>query len=248
MIDWNEYAEEKYIAFVDVLGFSSLVNRFEYRKTFDSKFHYTSNDTFHVVNNYYYKLLRELWAENGSDLEITAISDCVIVSSKKLLPNLLMFLYYLQTDMFYYDAENVKILMRGYLTKGKFVHNHAQNLIVGEAYQRAVKGEKKTNYPRIEVDASIVDEIKNPYDLLITKDKYGKKYYLNYLLRDKLQYMCKRIDTKDFINENLQNCSQKILPKYKWLNKYYERIQEYNITTEDKEKWRIINPPKEWDL
>ena len=164
MIDKIEYQKEKYIAFVDVLGFSSMVNDFKFNEYYDAKFNLTSQDAFHVVNEYYHKLLLELYLEQKSDLEITV--------------------------MIYHDAANAKILMRGYLTKGRFVHNQKENLIVGEAYQKAVKGEKETIFPRIEIDNVILDEIQAPYDILIVKDLNDSKYYVNYLIREKFVNMC----------------------------------------------------------
>ena len=141
----------------------------------------------------YRKLLRELYEEQKSDLEITTISDCVIVSSKTLEP-LLIFLFYLQSNMIYNDAANVNIIMRGYLTKGKFVHKQKKNLIVGEAYQKAVLGEKDNNFPRIEIDKRVVNEIKNPYDICVTlhqiknffkMGKSCKKTYTDHILEYK---------------------------------------------------------------
>ena len=37
----DEYLKEKYIAFVDVLGFSDMVNNFKFNKYYDIKFNGT---------------------------------------------------------------------------------------------------------------------------------------------------------------------------------------------------------------
>ena len=60
MIDKEEYQKEKYIAFVDVLGFSEMVNNFKFNKYYDFEFNGTGKDTFHVVNDYYHKVLKEI--------------------------------------------------------------------------------------------------------------------------------------------------------------------------------------------
>lgn len=234
MIDKIEYQKEKYIAFVDVLGFSSMVNDFKFNEYYDAKFNLTSQDAFHVVNEYYHKLLLELYLEQKSNLEITVISDCIIVSSKTLEP-LILFLFYLQSNMIYHDAANAKILMRGYLTKGRFVHNQKENLIVGEAYQKAVKGEKETIFPRIEIDNVILDEIQAPYDILIVKDLNDSKYYVNYLIREKFVNMCCRIPLENFIEDKIQKyeTQKNIQSKYIWLKEYHNRIKQYKLTEQD---------------
>lgn len=246
MIDVNEYLKEKYIAFVDVMGFSDMVNNFKFNKFYDPNFTLTDQDTFHVINEYYRKLLRELYEEQKSDLEITTISDCVIVSSKTLEP-LLIFLFYLQSNMIYNDAANVKIIMRGYLTKGKFVHEQKKNLIVGEAYQRAVLGEKDTNFPRIEIDKIVVNEIKNPYDILVIEDFNDSKCYINYLIREIFQEMYCRIPLKNFIDKKIQEFegNKKIQDKYIWLKNYYNNIKHYKLTNEDINKLKALNLSKD---
>ncbi len=249
IIDCDEYLKEKYIAFVDVLGFSDMVNNFKFNKYYDIKFNGTQNDTFHVVNQYYHKVLCELLLEQKSELEITTISDCIIVSSRKLEP-LLIFLFFLQSNMIYNDAANAKIVMRGYMTKGKFVHNQKKNLIVGEAYQKAVLGEKATKFPRIEIDKTIVNSIQTPYNIFITNDLEDSKYYINYLIREKFQDMYCRYPLGDFIDNKIKEYedNKNVQEKYVWLNNYYERIKKYKLTDNEYRNWNFIFPPRERDI
>lgn len=249
IIDREEYLKEKYIAFVDVLGFSDMVDNFRFNKYYDIKFNGTDKDTFHVVNDYYHKVLIEMIYENNSQLEITTISDCIIVSSKTLAP-LLIFLYYYQSNMIYNDAANARIVTRGYLTKGCFVHDQKKNLIVGEAYQRAVAGERNTKYPRIEIDKIVADEIQAPFDILVTEDHQDSKYYINYLIREKFVDMFCRTPLENFINDKIKEYEndEKIRPKYIWLKTYHESIKNYQPTKQDCEKFNSLFPPIERDI
>ena len=249
MIDSDEYQKEKYIAFVDVMGFSNMVNNFTFKEFYDPDFNLTSKDTFHVVNEYYHKLLLELYEEQKSELEITTISDCVIVSSKTLEP-LLIFLFFLQSNMIYNDGANAKIVMRGYFTKGKFVHDQKKNLIVGEAYQRAVIGEKNTKFPRIEIDKIVAEEINVPHDILVAEDPNDSKYYVNYLIREKFIDMCCRIPLSNFIEEKIQEFKEKenIQANYIWLKDYYNHIKKYKPTKQDYYKWYSLFPPRVRDI
>ncbi len=54
VIDRVEYQKEKYIAFVDVLGFSSMVDDFKFNEYYDPKFNLTSKFAF--FNNSFYSL------------------------------------------------------------------------------------------------------------------------------------------------------------------------------------------------
>ena len=249
MIDSEEYQQEKYIAFVDVLGFSDMVNNFKFNQYYDFEFNGTGKDTFHVVNDYYHKLLIELIYERKSKLEITTISDCTIVSSRTLV-DLLIFLYYMQSNMIYNDSANARIVMRGYLTKGNFVHDQTRNLIVGEAYQRAVIGEKDTKYPRIEIDEKIINEIGVPLDILITKDPNDSKYFINYLIREKFVDMFCRTPLENFIDEKIKEYERndKIKPKYIWLKDYHNRIKQYEPTELDRNKFEYLFPQHERDI
>ncbi len=249
MIDRDEYLKEKYIAFIDVLGFSDMVNNFSFNKHYDPQFNGTSKDTFHVVNNYYHKVLIERIYENDSPLEITTISDCIIVSSKTLVP-LLIFLYYYQSNMIYNDAANARIVTRGYLTKGCFVHDQKKNLIVGEAYQRAVAGERNTKYPRIEIDKIVADEIQEPFDILVKVDQQASKYYINYLIREKFQDMPCKGSIENFIDDKIKEYknNENIQQKYKWLKNYHESIKNYRPTEQDCKKFNSLFPPKERDI
>lgn len=249
MIDSDEYQKEKYIAFVDVLGFSEMVNNFKFNKYYDFEFNGTGKDTFHVVNDYYHKVLKEMICENNSPLEITTISDCMIVSSKTLEP-LLVFLYYYQSNMIYNDAANARIVTRGYLTKGNFVHDQKKNLIVGEAYQRAVKGEKNTKYPRVEIDKIVFDEIQVPFDILVTIDPQDSKYYINYLIREKFVDMYCRTPLENFIDDKIKEYenNEEVQPKYIWLKTYHERIKNYQPTKQECENFNCLFHPIERDI
>lgn len=249
IIDRDEYLKEKYIAFVDVLGFSDMVNNFKFNEYYDFKFNGTGKDAFHVVNDYYHKVLIEMIYENDSPLEITTISDCIIVSSETLEP-LLIFLYYYQSNMIYNDAANARIVTRGYLTKGNFVHDQKKNLIVGEAYQRAVEGEKNTKYPRVEIDKIVADEIQAPFDILVTVDPQDSKYYINYLIREKFVDMFCRTPLENFIGDKIKEYEndEKIKSKYTWLKTYHDSIKKYKPTEQECKNWEILFPPVERDI
>lgn len=242
MFEATEYLEKKYLAFVDVLGFSDLVNRIEFREEYDPSFYHTDRNTFGVIASYYRRLLIELLLEKDSNLEITTISDCIIISGKDCF-SLLKFLFYLQSNMIYNDGDNIKIIMRGYLTKGNFIHNQKRNLIFGEAYQRALKGEKDTVFPRIEIDDRLIEELNQiPFELLITQDPKDSKYFVNYLIRKKFVDFSERRPLNEFIDKKIEEYRGKlnVQMKYIWLQEYHDRIKNQEITEQDKLKWSYI--------
>jgi hypothetical protein len=162
ILDIEDYEKEKYIAFVDVLGFKNLVNKIEKKETYDSSFHNTDKDTFGTINKFYEQVSIENYLEkDNEDLQITCISDCLIISATSY-SNILRFLFYLQNNLLCQDYDNNKLLTRGYLTKGKFIHDTSKNLIFGEAYQRAYLAEENEAInPRIIVDPKILNQFQH---------------------------------------------------------------------------------------
>src|SRR5574344_631219 len=162
MINIEDYEKEKYIAFVDIIGFKRLVNDITKKTDYDPSFHNTDKDTFGTVKKFYDQVyLENYYEKDNEDLQITCISDCLIVSATSY-SNILRFLFYLQNNLLCRDYDNNKLLTRGYLTKGKFIHDTSKNLIFGEAYQRAYLAEEKEAInPRIIVDPNILNQFQS---------------------------------------------------------------------------------------
>lgn len=226
----EDYYKEKYIAFVDVLGFKDIVKNIKKLNTFDPTYHYTDADAWNKINQYYNRISRELLLEqNNNEIKITYISDCLIISSEKIF-EILKFLFYLQSNMIFYDADNIRFLTRGFLTKGHFIHSPENNIIFGDAYQRAYMNEEKNVItPRIVTDIQIVDEIiSKQLQHFLELDKEDNNYFIDYLYRLKID---NRIIMREELDIYLERQIEKhkensnIIRKYCWLSNYYENIK-----------------------
>ena len=184
----EDYYKEKYIAFVDVLGFKDIVKNIKTLNTFDPTYHYTDADAWNKIVQYYNKIGIELLLEqNNKEIKITYISDCLIIASENIL-EILKFLFYLQSNMIFNDADNIRFPARGFLTKGHFIHSPENNIILGEAYQRAYMNEEKNVItPRIVTDKQVINEIKSTQLQHFFKlDKEDNNYFIDYLFRLKI--------------------------------------------------------------
>ena len=252
MIDFSieEYLKDKFIAFVDVLGFKDLVNKIEYKEYYDPTFHETDLNTFDAIQSFYKKVYQEEFFEKeNKDLKITCISDSIIVSATtgdiSAFINIVRFLFYLQNNLLCRDYDNQRFLTRGYLTKGKFIHDAKNNVIFGEAYQKAYskEEEKEVVYPEIIIDKDIINEFENDINQipLIKKEPKGH-FFIDYLLRELLYYYSPRENIDDFCRRKMNEYSgnKKITDKYEWLLNYYEETKKRELTEAERKISKIF--------
>lgn len=137
-INEQEYREEKkFVAFIDVLGFSELVN----------------NTKIDEINLY----LRNAYFEAISidkQLKVFMISDSIIIVSNNTFEEFKKLLQAIQ------KIQNVllknKILIRGGISCGEVHVDHPNNIIIGKGFIAAFDLEKEAKYPRVIIDPLII--------------------------------------------------------------------------------------------
>ena len=139
--------EEKFIAFVDILGFKELVKRsekggdnaptIEYILELLGKFGSSSGEDF----DRYGPTTCPCAPRNARDLNfrVTQISDCAVISAEVSPAGLINLVHYCYKIAFRFL--NAGHTCRGYITRGNIYHTDAQ--IFGTGYQRAYEHESK---------------------------------------------------------------------------------------------------------
>lgn len=168
--------ENRLVAFLDLLGFSRMVQD---RRDEDVEF----------VVNLIPDMLRTHQANvQRDDLQITSISDSIIVSVKaepdeilKDLFNVCVIIGRLQHEL----ALN-GYYIRGGISVGKLVHDSKRNLIVGPAYIQAYLLEcKKCIVPRVVIGEEVGDFYGKDYEQMkaIMNDEFAEFYYQGRLIK-----------------------------------------------------------------
>jgi hypothetical protein len=234
---------EKFVAFIDVMGFSELVN--------------SGN-----VNNlqaYFLKITQVLdkLRISKNKVESFLISDSIILIAPPgldSLKQLLNAIRSIQSALLWR-----KILLRGAVAYGEVYYNAQKNIIVGKGFIRAYLLEKEAIYPRIIIDPAIIK--------LVSLDKIGFIRTINntleYNFEKRLIYIksnfslikddgifidyANKIIKQKSINGNLKEIyktivknlysDQKLYSKYVWLRDYFiECLQlTHSLTLLDKE-------------
>jgi hypothetical protein len=218
--------EDRYLAFVDVLGFSSLVNR--------------SRNDLSIVTQ-----LRDALSDvsakaraTRSDelrIEATSFSDTVVISVPLGEPELLHMLQIV--DEFGYGLLRRNMLFRGALVRGQLLHR--PDLIFGPALVDAYELEtRKSFHPRIMLDPNVYGAIQNAgratRDQLIrylTVDSYDVPY-LNLFARWQTgaaldaRALAELVQLQDIIAAGLVAGSENpsVGEKYKWLARKLNRF------------------------
>lgn len=222
--------EERIVAFVDILGFSSMINKSESNEIEYERIKHAL-DTIQLVKNRTASLIAK----------VTTFSDSIVISyptnGKDPLFYILIDLVHLQLDLLQQG-----VLVRGGIAKGKV--RHVKEMVFGPAMVAAYELESKyAIYPRIIVEKEVVDWEKDNYrkqifgaeydidDLnnLLKRDEYNDVYYID-ILR---QYQ--EIDyAEDFITilhkvhstiiDGLSHKSKPVVMKYIWLKNYFNDV------------------------
>ena len=167
---------EKFIAFVDILGFSSKVESVE-----------KGDGTLSTLLQHCSKLEQPLHAQeisnNGPmicpesrykcrtlDYVVTQISDCVVISSEVSPAGIINLIHHVSASIFALFTRGM--MVRGYVTRGSICHNDKH--CVGTGYQRAFNREKSiqafctsdddVGTPFVEVDPTVLRYIRSETD------------------------------------------------------------------------------------
>jgi len=174
--------KEKFIGFVDILGFKNLVKAaeegtgmplvelLELVKEFG-----TSEDRMKFVKYGPMTCPDSRYVQRDLDFKITQISDCVIVSSEVSPAGVINLVNHCWGAVIKLMTKG--IMCRGYITQGPVYHTDAQ--IIGTGYQEAYLKEPRVTAfkreanergtPFVEVDPVICDYIRNHSDSCVKK-------------------------------------------------------------------------------
>lgn len=229
--------EERFVAFVDILGFKDIVKK----AVNDLKY----QDKVSGVLNYIAKIKSDNyhgdWAKYGVCNDVSVFSDSIVISYPCDRPDG-DGLFYLLMDLIYLGLTLIKngIYVRGGITVGSVVHD--QNIIWGPAFVEAYNLEEENAiYPRIIIDKKAIDRGKEVYAQKYPYDKDGDDldnfisldddgaYYLDYLSQyeefdDIVNYRELLDDVRNSIEENLKTAPcPRIKTKYVWYARYYNK-------------------------
>jgi hypothetical protein len=226
-LNLKQNLEDKFVAFLDVMGFSNLVNR---GNTDD-------------LESYFERITAVLDKLRQDKSEITSliISDSIILIAPSGLTGfrqLLWAIRRIQSAILWR-----KILLRGAVSYGQVYYNKERNIIVGKGYIRAYMLEQEAVYPRVIIDPSIIKQISA--DKAAFLQKINKS--IDYTFEDRLIYTNSQFSKikddgifidyanksilKESLNGNLQKVyevivenlysEQKLYSKYIWLRDYF---------------------------
>jgi hypothetical protein len=139
----NVTFDNKYVAFLDVLGFSELVAAQKKEKL--EKYFETVQQSFTI------------FSKKKKTLAKYMISDSVILIAENTeddLRSLLTAIRTLQSKLAFED-----IWLRGGISFGEVYHNEELNLIVGNGYITAFNLERLADVPRVIIDPSILSKL-----------------------------------------------------------------------------------------
>jgi hypothetical protein len=232
VINLKDNLKNCFVAFIDVMGFSALVNN-----------NNTSN-----LQDYFNRIIKELREIQSDKVEIQSllISDSIILISPDDINGLQQLLHAIrriQRSLLW-----KKILMRGAVSHGPIYLNLEKNIIVGKGFIKAYLLEKEAVFPRVIIDPSIIK--------LISSDKFEFLDLINGAsgdnIRGRLIYSkspisnlkedgifvdyATKIVSKDQISKSLNKVyqiikdnmysDQSLFTKYVWLRDYFLEIMK----------------------
>jgi hypothetical protein len=162
--------KDKFIGFVDILGFKQLVEAMEAGQAVPlaellgmlaSPLGRTPSGTYHWVCPASSGVQRDL------DFQVTQISDCVVVSSEISPPGIINLIDHCWTAVS--GCMHKGVMCRGYITRGSIYHTPMQ--FVGSGYQEAYSKESQVSAfkrnadergtPFVEIDSIVCEYVKN---------------------------------------------------------------------------------------
>lgn len=174
--------EDKFIAFIDILGFKSLVEAAEngkglsLPKIMELLKKLGSKDDNHKFDQYGPTMCpNSSYLQRDLNFKVTQISDCVIVSSEVSPSGLINLISHCWGAVIQLLLKG--IMCRGYITKGSIFHNESQ--VIGSGYQKAFSSEANVSAfkheadergtPFVEIDPVVCDYVKEASDSCVKK-------------------------------------------------------------------------------
>lgn len=246
----------KYVAFIDVLGFTDLV----YSNSNEKLEKY-----FDII-----EMAFEIFKAHKTKIDKLAISDSIILVSEDTSASFKLLLESIKQLQYFLARRDIWV--RGGISYGEVFFDTSSNIIVGKGFINAYLLEKEAKYPRVIIDPLILTKLnltrREFYDhfngqphQFITNGKLIHDYglhNLNRLTEDDSIFVCyantiifkSTIDSTFLVNENEKDLdliythirknlynSQKHYSKYLWLKKYFQEvIFEYQYLLKDNDR------------
>ncbi len=239
MIDISQHLVDKYVAFLDVLGFTELVN---------SNNEKTLSDYFNAIEQ-----AKEIFRKEKSSLEVFAISDSIILTANNSPNDLKQLLTAIRSLHTYLVDKN--IWLRGGLSFGEVAYIKEKAIIVGKGYIKAFKLEALAVVPRVIIDPSIINNSTSSLSEFIqnfnyegntelsikliheySEEKFRRTLddaiFIDYVSRILVECYhspqnCDRYTRLNTIFENIRSnlySKQELYPKYLWVKKYFIEV------------------------
>lgn len=245
MLENDELMEERFVAFIDILGFKEIIRGIEERNSKDDLIFRKIRSVLNFMNeetyepNYSTDLPVYEETEGGlierelGDPRLTYISDCIIISAQPTMDGfkgLSRKIHKITADL-----ASDGIFCRGAITKGKLFHKG--RMIFGSSYIRAFTLEEELAvFPRVIIDPEIInffslEEGQMPlapafYGLDID-GFYYQRYWTWFLYPPHVgAYDSYLYRVRGHIDENLDKFkdSPRVLEKYEWLDREFNSL------------------------
>ena len=145
---------EKFIAFVDILGFESKVEAVEKGELrlsdllgYCSKLAQESH-TKDIAEHGPMICPKSKFKSQGLDYEVTQVSDCAVISAEVSPAGVINLLHHVSASVFGLMTKG--IMVRGYISRGNIFHRN--NQFIGTGYQNALHKEKEVGAFRFQLD------------------------------------------------------------------------------------------------
>jgi hypothetical protein len=219
----NDY-REKYVAFIDLLGFSQLI----------AKVAADVVERHRVIEAL--KIVKDTCCHNPAiDMRFTYFSDCIVLSAKRS-PHALWEIFQ-SIELLTFNLLQYDVFVRGGLTVG--LTHHSEHFVFGTSVIEAYDLERKRAcQPLVLLSPDVVKDIETlggDFPQWIKKDGRDKdgrdRHFVNYLLRYEiypteryagqviLEYPARRIS--HFIRLRLNNDKGDVLTKAQWFQTYW---------------------------
>jgi hypothetical protein len=164
--------KNKFIGFVDILGWKNLVERSEAKidVTLDDLILYiqafTTSKTTGPNDNYQHTICPNSESlSNNLDFQKTQVSDCAILSCEKSPAGIIALIK--ECHAISYNLLCHGIMCRGYIATGNVLHEG--NKIIGTGYQYALNMEEKFGLPFVGIDPKVDEFIEYHTDRCVQK-------------------------------------------------------------------------------
>jgi len=149
----SEDYRDKLVAFLDILGFHRLISQDKV----------SALASINMIDGHLKHILTVLHDPHGKDFSTRLFSDCMCISCDYSTENLFYILFELAFIQYYLSREGV--FLRGALSRG--LHFENSRMIFSKGLVNAYHLENSATYPRVIIDAALVDCIKEDKDSYI---------------------------------------------------------------------------------